>query len=333
MERRALVAVLWTGATALALSACEPREDDTAALTRETPPITEAGPERSAPVVEERLTPRPDLFSLQDEAIWDGRPSLGGAWIAHPDVGNPERVEVTDVASGQSITAALFRREAGLPGPVFQLSADAARELGVEPGLPVEVEVVAVRPETVEVVQDTPDAEEAQADAADGDLAEADPADISEATEEIEDAATVVDGAAELPAEEATQVELATDEDAIAEIAAAIVAAPDPEPAVEDAGPTLEEIEVPEPTAEAVEAPSPTAAPDTPFMQVGMFGVPGNAEALVERLRAEGLAAQALPAGSLTRVVVGPARSDAELAETRARLRELGFSDALAISL
>ncbi|QPH54629.1 SPOR domain-containing protein [Pontivivens ytuae] len=326
MARRALVAVLWTGATALALSACE-TQDDEAALTRETPVITEEEPARVEPVVEERLTPRPDLFSLQDEAIWDGRPSLGGAWIAHPDVGNPERVEVTDVTSGQSITAALFRREAGLPGPVFQLSADAAQELGAEPGVPLEVEVIAVRPEVVDVADDAAegDAEEAESNAAEVE-------DAVDVVAEGEAAAAAVDEAAAPADDEAAEVELASDEAAIAEIAAAIVAAPDPEPAIEAAAPAVEEAEAPQPVAEAV-APAPAAAPDTPFMQVGMFGVPGNAEALVERLQAEGLAARALPAGSLTRVVVGPAESDAELAETRQRLRELGFSDAIAISL
>ena len=29
---------------------------------------------------------RPDIFSVTENALWDGRPSLGGVWVAHPDV-------------------------------------------------------------------------------------------------------------------------------------------------------------------------------------------------------------------------------------------------------
>ena len=34
----------------------------------------------------------PDVFQVTDSALWDGRPSLGGIWVASPDAVDPERV-------------------------------------------------------------------------------------------------------------------------------------------------------------------------------------------------------------------------------------------------
>ena len=28
----------------------------------------------------------PEVFQVREDGLWDGRPSLGGAWVAHPDV-------------------------------------------------------------------------------------------------------------------------------------------------------------------------------------------------------------------------------------------------------
>ena len=59
----------------------------------------------------------PNVFSVQDDGIWDGRPSLGGVWVSHEDATTPERVLVTDPATGKSVVAALFRRLPGQAGP------------------------------------------------------------------------------------------------------------------------------------------------------------------------------------------------------------------------
>ena len=40
----------------------------------------------------ERDVEAPEVFSVTESGLWDGRPSLGGVWVAHPDVGEPERV-------------------------------------------------------------------------------------------------------------------------------------------------------------------------------------------------------------------------------------------------
>lgn len=89
----------------------------------------------------------PDVFQTTDSALWDGRPSLGGIWVASPDVTDPERVVMFNPANGKSITGALFRRERDNPGPKLQLSSDAAEALGILAGAPTEIRVTALKKE------------------------------------------------------------------------------------------------------------------------------------------------------------------------------------------
>jgi rare lipoprotein A len=88
---------------------------------------------------------RPDIFSVTDRGLWDGRPSLGGVWVAHPDVSAPERVVIRNTQTGQFVTGALFRRERDNPGPVLQVSSDAAEALAMLAGAPTELSVIALR--------------------------------------------------------------------------------------------------------------------------------------------------------------------------------------------
>ncbi|SOH92165.1 Sporulation related domain-containing protein [Monaibacterium marinum] len=270
-----------TACALLAIAACEPVVDSQQAQAPSETPVA-ATPQATEVEV---ATPRPDLYSVRALAAWDGRPSLGGAWIAHPDVASAERASITEVATGRTITAALFRRDPSIPGPPFQLSADAAQQLGIQPGVSVELDVVAVRMTTVTAPQPTP---------------------IAEPT--VEHAVAEADSPTPEPVEQVTPVET--------------VATTVPEPRPEPTPP-------PAPTS----APTTDAAPERPYMQVGTFGVAANAAALVERLQAEGLNAKTVAAGALTRVVVGPASTTAEQAVIRDTLREMGFTDALAVAL
>ena len=87
----------------------------------------------------------PEVFRVSEPGLWDGRPSLGGIWVAHPDVTDPERVRMVNQSNGQSVVGALFRRERDLPGPALQVSSDAAEALGMLAGAPVTLDVVAMR--------------------------------------------------------------------------------------------------------------------------------------------------------------------------------------------
>lgn len=92
----------------------------------------------------------PGVFHFAGEALWDGRPSLGGVWVAHPGVEEPSRVLIrrTDAGpeeAGAEITGALFRREDATSGPPLQVSSDAAEALGLVAGQPAALEVTALR--------------------------------------------------------------------------------------------------------------------------------------------------------------------------------------------
>ena len=91
----------------------------------------------------------PEIFQTTDSALWDGRPSLGGIWVASPDVTNPERVVMVNPATGKTVTGALFRRERENPGPKLQISSDAAEALGILAGQPTTLRVTALRKQEV----------------------------------------------------------------------------------------------------------------------------------------------------------------------------------------
>ncbi len=124
----------------------------------------------------------PEVFQVTDAGLWDGRPSLGGIWVAHPDVDQPQRVLIKNTSNDKSITGALFRRDGNLPGPALQVSSSAATELGMLAGSPVRIQVVALRREVI--VPEAP-AEETEAVEA-TQTASADTPDASVSTDETE---------------------------------------------------------------------------------------------------------------------------------------------------
>ncbi len=95
----------------------------------------------------ERDVEAPQVFQVTENGLWDGRPSLGGVWVAHPDVQDPERVIVRNLDNGKFVIGALFRRERENPGPALQASSDAAAALGMLAGAPAELQVTALRRE------------------------------------------------------------------------------------------------------------------------------------------------------------------------------------------
>jgi len=177
---------------ALALGACA---QDAAAPggALGAPGATAAAQRPASGEVSARDVEAPEVFKRDEAGLWDGRPSLGGVWIAHPDVRDPERVLIRNASNGQYVIGALFRRERENPGPRFQVSSDAAAALGLLAGAPTELQVVALRrAEAAPAADAAPDAP--VAGAADADAAATDSAATGAAAARAEGA-----GAAERP--------------------------------------------------------------------------------------------------------------------------------------
>ena len=184
-------------ATVLLVSACQ--DGQSFSLAEVFAPKTDGTEVATAPEATgeaiERDVEAPEIFSKKEQGLWDGRPSLGGVWVAHPDVKDPERVLIRNLDNGEFVVGALFRREREQPGPRLQLSSDAAEAIGVLAGAPVELEVVALRKEVVEPVA-RPASEVAEAVDA--------PAEITETSlDPIAAASAAIEAAPATPAEPA----------------------------------------------------------------------------------------------------------------------------------
>lgn len=141
----------------------------------------------------ERDVEAPEVFQVSENGLWDGRPSLGGVWAAHPDVSEPERVIIRNETNGNFVIGALFRKERETPGPRLQISSDAAAALGVLAGAPTQLNVVALRRE--EVPDDAASAPLQDAPVGDGSFDA--PTDVAETTLDpiAESAAAALDAA------------------------------------------------------------------------------------------------------------------------------------------
>ena len=293
----------------------------------------------------------PEVFQTTDSALWDGRPSLGGIWVASPDAVDPERVVMFNPATGKSVTGALFRRERDNPGPALQVSSDAAEALGMLAGQPTELRVTALRREVVEpeavVAPPTsePEAAATPAQAApESDEAEAVAAAALDATGAAAEVAAE-DPAAETEAEpkRKTWKERRAEakarreaEKAAAEAAAAAeagAAAADP---VDPAASAVAEVETapldaraPEaaaPAAEAPPAPAPAVTAAARTIQIASFSKEENANRAVEALSKIDIAAEVRKSDRNGTPFWGViARGDAALL---AKIRDAGFADA-----
>jgi hypothetical protein len=103
----------------------------------------------SSSKVIERDIEAPEVFQLTGLGVWDGRPSLGGVWVAHLSAPSAERVIVRNGKSGKFVIGALFRRNDVKDGVPFQISAAAAKVFGVSSGQQIKLNVTALRPHNV----------------------------------------------------------------------------------------------------------------------------------------------------------------------------------------
>ena len=261
----------------------------------------------------------PDIFSKTDMGLWDGRPSLGGIWVAHPDVTTPQRVIIRNTTNNKSVVGALFRRERANPGPIIQVSSDAANELGMLAGSPAKLSVIALKreevapPEPEAVPETVPEAAPVQEPTAlEPEVAAAEtPAPAPEKHPKPAKASSA--SAASATSGEIEQTEL----DPVANAAAA-----------------LDEVDG---TSDAVATPAPAAKPklfalQKPFVQAGTFSVEENANNAAGTLRGIGMQPVVKTQGTgddaVWRVLVGPAASRAERRKMLKDIKGIGFDDA-----
>ncbi|PIE15326.1 MAG: SPOR domain-containing protein [Rhodobacterales bacterium] len=155
----------------------------------------DAAPTGSTKTIE-RDVEAPEVFQVTEAGLWDGRPSLGGVWVAHPDVKQPERVILRNSANDKFVVGALFRRERENPGPRLQVSSDAAAALGMLAGQPAKINVTALRKEEVAETSDP---------AAEGNLKAPETVEAT-SLDPIAGAAAAIDAAETKPAETAVPV-------------------------------------------------------------------------------------------------------------------------------
>ena len=311
--------------TVLILAACEEGQLGTGGPDT----VVRAPAEARVEIVE---VERPDVFSATELALWDGRPSLGGIWVAHPDVVDPERVRITNTSSGQTINGALFRRERQNPGPRIQVSSDAAAALGVLAGQPTELSVVVLRQEEV-VIEPAPVEEPDEPVATDdaGEVAVTATAIAASASPRPEKKpgfwASLRTAFGGKPAEQTGEL---SDTDTFE-----ATAAPVPDVETDTLDPIVAATAALDAVEAAEQAPRPAEpAPSlrNPFIQVGLFSQEENANAAASSLRQGGIVPTVVPGtndgGRFWRVIVGPVSTAQDQAEILAQVRALGYADA-----
>lgn len=256
------------------------------------------GSTAAATRIVERDVEAPQVFQVSEAGLWDGRPSLGGVWVAYPGIDDPERVIIRNPTNERFVIGALFRRERENPGPRLQVSSDAAEALGMLAGQPVTLQVTALRRE--EVPEPQPEA------AAALDTAETVEAETLEPLPESTAGTIPGARATPRPATEASSV------------TAPSAAAPDATAAA--------------PRATAPARPAAAATGGRTLLQIGIFSVEANANRAAAQMREIG----AIPAvrretsqgKTFWRVVVGPVATPSERTALLARVKALGYADA-----
>jgi cell division septation protein DedD len=313
MARQSLIrmAVLLGGVAALA--GCE---DGQPMAFLKAPATTQDGASSSATPSKtiERDVEAPEIFFNKGPGLWDGRPSLGGVWVAHPDVKEPERVIIRNSATDKFVVGALFRRERATPGPKIQVSSDAAEALGMLAGAPTELSVVALKREESAPVAGTVVAGEGAKDAS------AAPSDAIKA--EAIEATTLAPAAAAKAAPKPVGDIAATAGAALAKADAAPGAAP--KAAAKPAAP------------KSAASPAPSGSVSKPYVQLGIFSQEANAKRAETSLTKAGIGAKVIreewQGKTFWRVIGGPAASNAARDALITKIKGMGFPDSYAVA-
>lgn len=284
--------------------------------------LAKPGKARSVKLVD-RDVEAPEVFSVTDMALWDGRPSLGGVWVASPEAVDPERVILRNGANGKFVIGALFRRERDNPGPSLQISSDAATALGLLAGQPGKISVTALRREEAPVT--APDATKPILDAAETVETETLAANAGAAIAAAEAGAKApAPGAAQAKPKGGFSLFKKKPKPADGPVAPVVSQEPiAPAPAAPAAAPKA---------AAKPAAPAPAPAPAAPkaasggVIQIGIFSVEANAKRAVDTLAKAGVAATIRAEASQGKPFWSVTASGG--ADALAKVKAAGFADA-----
>lgn len=335
-------------ALGVALAGCEPGSNPFAGKDNSVAEPDTGDSAKSVRLVDRDIE-APEVFQTTDTALWDGRPSLGGIWVASPDAVNPERVILRNDANGKFVIGALFRRERDNPGPKLQISSDAAAALGMLAGQPGKISVTALRREDSEIKAAAASLPEVTAE---GDV-EAPPsaAKTDGVADPIVAASAALDKADGLtnPSSEDLVATVSDDLDptprpgetkraarkrarAAAKAAAIATAAA---PAIDGVAPLaapvpeLEVAKLPDPDVNA----APTSSGGAARVQIGIYSVEANAKLAADKLIAGGVNAvvrkEEIKGKSSWSVV---ANGDGGSKALLAKVKSLGFADAYVVA-
>jgi cell division septation protein DedD len=304
----------FAGFALASLSACEPGNGSGDGTTGSGGTVASATSVRLV----DRDVEAPNVFQTTDKALWDGRPSLGGVWVATPGAKDPERVIIRNPANGKFVIGALFRREADNPGPKLQISSDAADALGMLAGEPATINVTALRRE--EAPATAPDASKPLLDAAE--TVQTTPIDTVTAT-----AAAAIDKATGKPAKGPAIPTVPASQTAAAQTPATPSPASPPPAGQTPARPAAQTAA----QIAAAAAISPDSQPALPAaggksIQIGIFSVEDNANRAVKTLAKSGITATVRKETSQGKLLWSVIASGN--AATLAKIKAAGFADA-----
>ena len=255
----------------------------------------------------------PEVFDLTAQGLWDGRPSLGGVWVAHADVNEPERVIIRNTTNSKFVIGALFRRERDNPGPPIQVSSEAAEALGMLAGAPAMLNVTALRREAAP----EPDAQKADSAKPETPPVKAtalDPvASAAAAIDKAEAAGTKTNGTKTTRTTGAKTTGAKTTDTKTTRTSGA---------------------DAPEKPATATAAQAKSL--EKPYIQIGIFSVEKNARNTATAMRQNGMVPivrkQTSRGKTFWRVIVGPATNRSERSALLDKIKAVGFTDAYPVT-
>ena len=92
-----------------------------------------------------KLDEKPEILDISVSVIWDGSRTLGGNWVSHPDINNPEKVLITNTYNGKSVVGAVFQQTKSPNKRLANISSDAAKALSITKNDETALQIVAIK--------------------------------------------------------------------------------------------------------------------------------------------------------------------------------------------